>query len=74
MKTINNRNQAHVTKIEFARVQEGFVIVRLTCKTARPEKLSISTHLVPGAAARESPDSRAIQNAIGELREEYPVI
>lgn len=71
-RTINNRNQAHVTRIEFARIQEGHVIVRLTCKTARPEKTSVSTHLVPGAAAGESPDSRAIQNAIGELREAYP--
>jgi len=70
-RTINNRKQTHITRIEFARIQEGYVIVRITCKTARPEKVSVSTHVVSGAATYETPDSRAIQNAIGELRAEY---
>lgn len=71
-KNINNRTQAHIVKIEFAPIQEAHVIVRITCRTTRPEATDVSTFVVPGGTSNALSGVHGIQNAISVLREQFP--
>lgn len=68
---INNRKEAHITKIEFAPIEEGHLIVRLTCQTSRPTTTAVSTYLMRDTKPGGTPEIRGIKNAISALREEY---
>ncbi len=76
--TMDNKNQllntgsAQISKIEFAQVEEG-VIVRITCSCGfkRPFREAVSTHVVYGDGAPKGQSSRAIQEAISELRQQH---
>lgn len=70
-KHINNRTQAHIVKIEFAPIQEGHVIVRITCRTTRPEATDVSTFVVPGGTSNGLLGVHGIQNAISVLRDQF---
>lgn len=69
---INNRKEAHITRIEFASVEEDHIIVRFTCQTSRPTTTAVSTHLVKDGTPARKHEVRGIQNALSSLRDEYP--
>jgi hypothetical protein len=67
-----NTGSAQISKVEFAQVEEG-VLVRITCSCGfkRPFRESITTHVVYGLGGPKGQSSRAIQEAISELRGQH---